>query len=58
MPDPFNVKGEREHREINKIDHDTTIIKLPLQEHNDPRLDHPCSSVLKIFTKKMKEKGS
>jgi hypothetical protein len=53
MPDPFNVRGEREHREMNKTDHDTAIIKPPLQHHNDPLLDHPCSIVLNNFTEKM-----
>ena len=31
---------------MNKTDHDTTIIKPPLQQYNNPQLDHPCPSVL------------
>jgi hypothetical protein len=56
MPDPFNVRREKEHKEMNKTDHDTTIIKPPLQQHNNPHLDHPCPSVLNNFTDKMKRK--
>jgi hypothetical protein len=37
---------------MNKTDHDTAIIKPPLQQYNDPRLDHPCPSVLNSFTDK------
>jgi hypothetical protein len=40
---------------MNKTDHDTAIIKPPLQQHNDPRLDPPCPSVLNNFTDKMKK---
>jgi hypothetical protein len=57
MPEPFNVRRKHIHKEMNKTDHDTTIIKPPLQHYNDPRMDHPCSIVLKNFTDKMKEKG-
>jgi deoxycytidylate deaminase len=49
MPEPFNVRRKQIHREMNKTDHDTAIIKPPLQQYNDPRLDHPCPSVLNNF---------
>jgi hypothetical protein len=52
MPEPFNVRRKQIHREMNKTDHDTAIIKPPLQQYNDPRLDHPCPSVLNKFYRK------
>jgi hypothetical protein len=57
MPKPFNVRGGREHKERNKTNHDTAIIKPPLQQHNDPQLDHPCPSFLNNFIDETKEKG-
>jgi hypothetical protein len=54
MPESFNVRESREHKEMSKTDHDATIIKPPLQQHNDPRLDSPCPSVLNSFTNTMK----
>jgi hypothetical protein len=43
---------------MNKTDHDTTIIKPPLQQYNDPRLDHPCPSVLNnLYRQKWKERS-
>jgi hypothetical protein len=58
MPEPFNVRRKQIHREMNKTDHDTAIIKPLLQQYNNTPLDHPCQSVLNSFTDKMKEKGS
>jgi hypothetical protein len=49
MPEPFNVRRKQIHMEMNKTDHDTAIIKPPLQYYNDARLDHPCLSVLNGF---------
>jgi hypothetical protein len=37
-------------------DHDTIIIKPTLEQYNDPRLDHPCPSVLNIFYRQNKKK--
>jgi hypothetical protein len=49
MPEPFSVRGKKTTREMNKTGHDTTVIKPKLQQHNNPRLDPPCSSVLAHF---------
>jgi hypothetical protein len=53
MPKPFSVIGKKIIREMTKTGHDTTIIKPTLQQHNNPRLDPPCPSVLAwFFTKR------
>jgi hypothetical protein len=49
MPKPFSVRRIKITREPTKIGHDTTIIKPTLQQHNNPRLDPPCPSVLAQF---------
>jgi hypothetical protein len=49
MPEPFSVRGEKITRKLTKIGHDTTAIKPTLQQHNNPRLDPPCPSVLAQF---------
>jgi len=56
MLDPFNLRGERDHREMNKNDHNTAITKTSLQEYNDPRLDHPCLSALNKFYRQNEKK--
>jgi hypothetical protein len=47
----IQCKKEKIHREMSKTDHDTAIIKPPLQQHNNSRLDHPCPSVLNSFNR-------
>jgi hypothetical protein len=49
MPEPFSVRGEKITRKLTKTGHDTTAIKPTLQQHNNPRLDPPCPSVLAQF---------
>jgi hypothetical protein len=46
MPDPFSVRGKRQHKKLIKTGRDATMIKTTSQKHNYPRLDHPCPSVL------------
>jgi hypothetical protein len=46
MPKLSSVRGKRQHKKLSKTDHDTAIIKPTLQQHNNPRLDHPYPSVL------------
>jgi hypothetical protein len=49
MLEPFNVRGKKITRELTKTGHNTTVIKPTLQQHNNPRWDPPCSSVLAQF---------
>jgi hypothetical protein len=49
MPEPFSVRGEKITRKLTKTGHDTAAIKPTLQQHNNPRLDPPCPSVLAQF---------
>jgi hypothetical protein len=49
MTNPFSVRGENITRKLTKMGHDTTAIKPTLQQHNNPRLDPPCPSVLAKF---------
>jgi hypothetical protein len=46
MHEPFSVRGKEITRELTKNGHDTTVIKSTLQQHNNPRQDPPCLSVL------------
>jgi hypothetical protein len=49
MPEPFSVRGKNITRKLTKTGHDTAAIKPTLQQHNNPRLDPPCPSVLAQF---------
>ena len=49
MPEPFSVRGENITRKLTKIGHDIAAIKPTLQQHNNPRMDPPCQSVLAQF---------
>jgi hypothetical protein len=49
MPDPFSVRGKEITRELTKVGHNTTVTKPILQQHNNPQMDPPCSSVLAHF---------
>jgi hypothetical protein len=49
MPKPFNLRGEKLTRKMTKTGHNTTAMKPTLQQHNNPRLDPPCPSVLAQF---------
>jgi hypothetical protein len=49
MADPFSLRGENITRKLTKTGHDTATIKSTLQQHNNPRLDPPCLSVLAQF---------
>jgi hypothetical protein len=46
---PFIVRGKNITRKLTKTGHDTAAIKPTLQQHNNPRLDPPCPSVLAQF---------
>jgi hypothetical protein len=54
--DPFSVRGKKITRELTKTGHDTTVIKPTLQQHNNPRLDPPCPSVLAQFLQRDEKK--
>jgi hypothetical protein len=56
MPKPFSVRGKKRTREMTKTSHDTTVIKPTLQQHNNPRLDPPCLSVLAQFLQRDEKK--
>jgi hypothetical protein len=56
MLDPFSVRGIKITRELTKIGLNTTVIKPTLQQHNNPRLDPPCSSVLAQFLQRDEKK--
>jgi hypothetical protein len=56
MPEPFSVRGKKITREMTKTGHDTTVIKPTLQQHNNPRLDPPCPSVLAQFLQRDEKK--
>jgi hypothetical protein len=49
MPGPFSVRGKNITRKLTKTGQDITTIKPTLQQHNNPRLDPPCPSVLAQF---------
>jgi hypothetical protein len=52
----IQCEREKKHWELSKTDHDTAIIKPPLEQYYDPRMDHPCSSVLNSFYRKNEKK--
>jgi hypothetical protein len=49
MLEPFSVIWEKITRRLTKTGRDTATIKPKLQQHNNPRLDRPCPSVLAYF---------
>jgi hypothetical protein len=52
----IQCKREKITREMTKTGHDTTVIKPTLQQHNNPRLDPPCPSVLAQFLQRDEKK--
>jgi hypothetical protein len=56
MLEPFTVRGKNITMELTKTSHDTTVIKPTLQQHNNPRLDPSCLSVLAQFLQRDEKK--
>jgi hypothetical protein len=49
MLETFSVRGEKITRNMTKTSYNTVAIKPTLQQHNNPRLNPPCPSVLAQF---------